>query len=81
VQTYPNHEALGVVAFDEQQLELMDKYAHELELKMRTHIIIWIDLEPKIYIHAQNKDEQKKKTIVPFGMRWDIFSTKCIFDI
>lgn len=35
MQTYPDHKALRVIAFDEQQLELVDENAYELQL--RTH--------------------------------------------
>lgn len=35
MQSYPNHETLWVITFYEQQLELMDENAHELELKTR----------------------------------------------
>lgn len=32
VQAYPDHKALRVIAFDEQQLELVDENAYELQL-------------------------------------------------
>lgn len=38
VQAYPNHEALRVVTFDKQQLELVNENAHELELKKKKHV-------------------------------------------
>lgn len=37
MQAYPDHKGLRVIAFNEQQLELVDENAHELQLHIHKH--------------------------------------------